>query len=506
MSTRASGVGVVLDFYFQEMLTPYRSRVGLRTFQSAVYLLYAVLLPFLLIVASVVFLILKPLVAQRPGAGPAVLVLYLTMNLYLVGSYLVREMFTERRYVVADAANASFYRAFDLRARDVFVIYSGLRTTAFYLAVLVVDAAFVAVFHAAVQVSGPGLLILLGLPLAGYAVTLAVSAAVAVGGAGSKAAGSPALVSCALALLALGYGSARFVVGPIVRDGLPGAFAHEQVALVVSALAVAVPVLAVSSLLALGWCVRRLARVSFPIRTVTTDSVRPRDSAGRLPPVLSKVRILHRELSRSKVYPLVRRNVFGLSSALLLCLGASASGAAVLPVEAFAERFRLTYHGVAFVSLIVLVALVLTVIGPATFAAQFRQEWENLLLSRRQIATSAAVCYVLPAALLGCGFSVLFALLAGVFSVGPVALAVSVAAAAMIAESTVAPREMADGSTAPGPAAALVVLVAAAPAFAAVSAASPLLDGLAVVYSLGLLAGGITCMIRRIQPPSRSAI
>ena len=38
-------------------------------------------------------------------------------NLYVMGSYLFREIFSERRFVVASSPNTTFYRAFDIPAR-----------------------------------------------------------------------------------------------------------------------------------------------------------------------------------------------------------------------------------------------------------------------------------------------------------------------------------------------------------------------------------------------------
>ncbi len=486
MKRQGPAFGVAVDFYFLEMLTRYRTKVDLRTFRSVVVILYAFLVLILAVLALGAGLVTRSALTQRPGIAPTVLAVFLVVNLYAIGACLLREVFAERRFVVANSPNAPFYRAFDIRAWHVLVVFSGLRTTAFYVALLVVDSVFAAVV-------GSGLPAMLGLPVAGYALTLAVSAAVAVNPAVSRTVGLPWLVSGALGFFAIGYTTARFIAGPIVEHGLVNAFTGDQMSALTSRVAVAAPIAGCGALVVLGLCLRRLARTSFPIRP-TGESL---EASRRGRPVM--LTVLHRELVRSKVYPLVRKNFLTLSAALLLCLGASAAGTGLLPVPGFAERFGRTAQGVAFVSFIVLVALVFTAVGPTTLAAQFRFGWENLLLSGPRIAFAAGAYYVLLPTLLAAGVSVLLLLVTGAFSVGPIALAVTVAAAAMIAETTVPPRENADGSSTQGTVTALIVLLLGVPTFAATSVSSVLFDCLAVAYSLCLFAGGVACMIRRIQ-------
>lgn len=487
------GFAVAVDFYFLELLSRYRTKVDVRTFRSVVIILYAFLALILAVLALGVGLVTRSALTERPGIAFTVLAAFLAVNLYAIGACVLREVFAERRFVVANSPNAPFYRAFDIRAWHVLVVFSGLRTTAFYVALLVVDSVFVAVAGSAVRGAGPGLPVMLALPVAGYALTLAVSAAVAVNPAVSRSAGLPWLVSGALGFFAIGYTTARFIAGPIVERGLVNAFTGDQVSTLTSRIAVVAPIAGCGALVVLGLCLRRLARTSFPIRPAGESLEAPR---RRRPTMLT---VLRRELVRSKVYPLVRKNFLTLSAALLLCLGASAAGTGVLPVAGFAERFGRTAQGVAFVSFIVLVALVFTAVGPTTLAAQFRFGWENLLLSGPRIALSAGAYYVLLPTLLAAGVSVLLLLVTGAFSVGPVALAISVAAAAMIAETTVPPRENADGSSTQGTVTALIVLLLGVPTFAATSVSSVLFDCLAVTYSLCLFAGGVACMIRRIQ-------
>jgi hypothetical protein len=500
MTKQGPGPGVVLDFYFLEMLTPYRTKMELRTFQSVIYVLYAFLVPIVAMVALGLSLVAKGFLTERPESAFAVVLLFVVGNLYVIGSYLFREIFSERRFVVASSPNTPFYRAFDIPARHVFAVYAGLRATAFYVILFVADAVFVVVATAAVPSAGPGVPVLLTLPVAGYLSTLAVAATVAASRVRSMSWKPPWLLAGVVTLVAVGYLTARFVAGPIAASGLAKAFAGQRVALLTSAVAVIAPAVACGALLLVGIAVRRLGRTSFLIHPAEASNQAPRR------PQIHKLQVLHRELVRSKVYPLVRRNVLVMSTVLLLCLGAAASGSGVLPLRSLPDRFGLTVEGFAFVSFIIMVGLVFTVVGPTTLAGQFRFEWENLLGSRRRIAVAAACYYALPALVTAAGLSVLLLLVTGAFSIGPVALAVAVAAAAMIAETTVAPREMADGSSTQATISALIVLLLGVPVIAALSASSAVLDGLSVVYSLGLLAGGIACMIRRIQRlPLRSA-
>jgi hypothetical protein len=508
MSKRESGVALVYDFYFQELLTPFRSRISLHAFQLVVCTLYALTLPVLLIFSLGLFVVVKPLVADQRGTASTLVVMFLAANLYIAGAYIAREIFSERRFTVANSPNASFYRALDIKARDVFVVYSGLRTAAFYLGLLVVDTAFVAMFHSSIDFPVTGMSVVLALPVASFALTLAVSAAVASRKAAPRPVKWSAFIPPAVAFFCIGFATARFIAEPILDSGWGTAFGQGQVRLLLGIVAAAAPLVAVISGLFLVVYLRRLTRNSFPIHPthVAVDGSTPA-RADRWGGAFAKLRILHREVARSKIYPLVRKNFLILATVLLVCLGVVASGASVLPLTGIASRVQTGFQGFTFVTFIVMVALLLTVVGPTTFAAQFRFEWENLMVSHWRIASSAAVYYLVPVVALAVGFSVLLALVVGALSIGPVALAVSVAAGAMIAESTITPKVMADGSSSQSAVAAFVVLLLAVPTFASVAVRSTTFDVLAVVYSLCLLGGAIVCMARRTRTmPLKSAM
>ena len=182
------------------------------------------------------------------------------------------------------------------------------------------------------------------------------------------------------------------------------------------------------------------------------------------------------------------------------------SGISGPPLGDFAGRARVALNSFAFVVDVVMVALVFKVVGPTTLAAQFRLEWENLLLSNWRITISAVAYYLFPVLLLSLGISALLALSVGVYSVGPLAVGVSVAAAAIIGESLVTPKKMVDGSSTHGTAIAFVIVLLAAPTLLAVSIDSAIFEGLRVGYSICLMGAAIVCMARRITTlPSTSA-
>lgn len=498
------GLREVLDFYFYEMFTPLRSKISLHAFELVLLGTYAFSLATVLAVSVLVCVLLRT-VWVGGYSGQALLLGFLAVNVYAAGGYLLKEVFSERRFVVSNSPNAAFYRALDVPARHVFVVCSGLRTTLFFAGLLLADAAFVLVLHGSVGVGAAVGALLLLLPVSLYAVTLATAGSMANRRTTSAGLARGAMVGGGALCLVAGYVTAR-ILAPLVRDGgaapLPGAGPGTLVGAVAAASVLA----AVAGTAVLVHQLRRLDRSSFPLDARTSAAAG--GTAGRarlLDRIAPLVAVLHREMSRSTVVPLVRRNFLTLGAVLLATIGASLSGVSGLPVERFADRVMISAHGLLFVVDVVMVALVFKVVGPTTLAPQFRFQWESLLSSEWTIALSAAAYYAAPVLLLGTGFSVLLALAVGAWSIGPPAVGVAVVAAAMIAESVMSPKRMADGTSAHGTGVAMVVVLLSVPAMLGVSSDSALSNGLRAAYSLCLLGGATVCVARRTRTSSSTS-
>lgn len=490
------------DFYCFEQLTALRLRFTLRQFQLVLAGGFLVGMVVLLSVSLVVLTLVRAVAGEREGAGYAVAALFCAGNVYAAAGYLFREAVSGRRFAVSNSPNVGFFRALDISARDVLFIYCGLRTTAYYSALLLVDVCFVALFRSTVGGSLAGVLAVLVVPLALYVVTMAVAAKAA----GRRSRPEPLKRGTLLLLgalcLGLGYGTARFLIGPIRESGFAGSFTQEQVSALLAATGLAAAVVGVVFGVRLVREVRRVVRDSFAIQEVRPlPAVRPLGRLGG-----DMVGILHREMVSSWAYPLVRKSFAVLAMMLLCCLGAIGSGAGVLPMTDLPGRLFTVLSAVLFTVFLGTTELILRLIGPTTFAAQFRYAWENHL-SQWRIAVSATLYYALPVVALAIGTIALVWMLTGSLSPDPLSIGVAVVAAALIAETvTVAPRNV-DGSTAANTVGGLVALVLGAPVLLVLTFDSAAGAALAAGYAVCLLGGAVTCLGRRVRTlPSTSAM
>ena len=500
----ASGLRAVFDFSYYEM-SAVRGRIPLRTFQAVLGGLQLLVLPVALVLSALVFSLGAALVGRRPDAGAALVVLFLAANLYVAGAYLLKEVFSERRFAVAGSPNAGLFRALDLQARDVFTVYCGLRAVLFHAVLLVVDAAFVVVLRDVLDVGRGSAGLLLLLPLALCVACLATSAVVANQHRTTRHTAPGALLGLATTCLLVGWGTARFVAAPLVEHGLTGHVGSGGAASLVRLVAggsVVVGLVAGGVLLVQ---LRRLRANSFLIRPSGPGSSGPPALLAWCVARLPGLAVLHRELTRSSVYPLVRKNFLVLGGALLICTGAAASGVPGPLAGAAAPYVPAFAGGSAFVVDLIMIGLVFKVVGPTTLAGQFRFQFEELGTSQWRVAATATAYYVLTLLSLAVLVSALLRVVVGVATLQPLALAVCVAAAATIGESLLAPTTKADGSSTQGTAVALVIVLLSAPAMIAVSTTSVPYDLVRVTYSICLLGGAIACLAHRITTlPSTS--
>ncbi|MEU6708131.1 hypothetical protein [Streptomyces wuyuanensis] len=444
--------------------------------------------------------------------APALISGFLLANLYAGGVYLLREAFSRRRHSVSGSPNQHLFRALDIRARDVFIVYCATRILHFHAALSAVDVAFLAVYRDSLASS-----LVLGLvciPLTLCALTLAVSARLATCAGSTTPASGPRAIA-ALGLTAFSTGTVTGILLEGTRTGNTlgadegwaetfgsGASVAGPLTLAVTAVCAALTALALVCLIRDYGCLDREAfaiRASGRTATVPAMVFRP----ARLP----LVSVVHRHFTAGRTYPIVKRTYAALLTVVLLLAGLRISGSGLLPVPAAAEQ-PLTRTAVAlgFVLLLGCAELVLATSGPTVLGPQFRFAWENLL-SHRQVAVSATLYYTAHAVLLAAGVATAAGLVIDTLLWQLPFLAIGVMSASLIAESlAAAPRQLVDGTSAPGIFVACVSIGLAVPALAGSVAHPPSLRLLAAIYSICLFGGAITCIGRRIRTlPLRSA-
>ncbi|GGV76731.1 hypothetical protein M3765_13160 [Streptomyces thermoviolaceus] len=496
--TSASGLRATADFLLYERLNALGWNVPLPVFRLLCLAGSAAMVPVLLTVALLGAHLLRR-TTELPGAVLAGG--FLVLNLYGGGVYLLREAFSRRRHTVSGSPNEGFYRALDIRARDVFLVYCAARILSFHSALLTVDAAFLFVFRDVL--AGSVTLGLICVPLALCAVTLAVSARLAVR-AGTAVTVGPG-VFAALGLVVFVTGLAAGMLPDAGASGVGVSCGTGVVGPLALAVTVACAGLTVAALRCFARDVRRLDRDAFAIRPSVRSAALPAMvfRPGRLP----LLAVLHRHFVSSRTAVMIKRTYAVLLMAVLLLAGVRVSGSEVLPLPGGAERpVTRTAVALGFVLLLGSVELVLATSGPTALGPQFRFAWENLL-SHRHIAVSAALYCNAHAVVLAAGVAAVAGLLNGTVPWHLPFLGLGVMSASLIAESLASvPKRLVDGTSAPGVFVACVSIGLALPALAGSTAHLLFLRLLAAFYSVCLFTGAITCIGRRIRTlPSRSA-
>lgn len=492
---RPAGLRNTFDFYCFEQLAAFRLPLSLRLFQLLLVMAGVVGGALLLSGSFVVAALVRALASEREGTAYALTALVCVATVYFGAGYVFREALSIRRFVVSNSPNVGFFRALDISARDVLFVYCGLRSTAYFSALFLVGVVFVVMFRSAAGLSPAGMASVLAPPPAMYLLTMMVAARAAGRRRRPEPIGWPALLLLGGVCVALGYATARFLVGPIHQVGLAGSVSQARMTTLVAVLGVVSAVVGGVSAVRLVHHVRRLGRDSFAIQQVRpARPARTRTGRGGL----SLPLVLHHELVSSWAYPLLRKSFATLLTALLFGLGVLLSGASVLPVADVPGRLFTIVSAVAFPVFLGLTELILRVVGPTTFAAQFRFAWENGL-SEWRIAVYAGLSYVVPVVVLAAGTSAGLWMLAGVLTTAPLSAAVTVVAAALVAESLVAPPRNVDGSAAANTVGGLLALILAVPVLVVLSFESVAGELLAAGYGLCLGGGAVACLARRTR-------
>ncbi|MGW8954721.1 hypothetical protein [Streptomyces sp. NPDC055709] len=506
--TSGSGLHNAVDFLLFERLNGLGWAMPLSVFRMLCATGGVLILPVLL-AAALFGARLMHRTTDLPG--PAMLTCFLLANLYAGGVYLLREAFSRRRHSVSGSPNELFFRALDMRARDVFIVYCATRIVRFHAALLSVDVAFLAVYRD--SLAGFLTVGLACVPLTLCALTLAVSARLARCAGSTTAAGPGTLTALGLVAFATGMATGSLLNG--TRTGGTASTDGGWAETVGSGASLAGPltlsvaaVCAVSTVVALVYFVRdyrRLDRDAFAIRPSGRTTTVP--AMAIWPAQLPLFPVVHRHFASSRTYPMVKRTYAALLTVVLLLAGVRSSGSGLLPLPGGAEQ-PLTRTAVAlgFVLLLGCAELVLATSGPIALGPQFRFAWENLL-SHRRVSVSATLYYTTHAVLLAVGVAAAASLVIGTVLWQLPFLGLGAMSASLIAESLASsPKRLVDGTSTPGVFVACVSIGLALPALAGIAAHPHSLRLLAAFYSVCLFGGAITCIGRRIRTlPLRSA-
>lgn len=510
MASRLRRLRLVADLYHFDQLVGLGWKWPLRLFTRMTLVVHLALVPIVLAVSLLLFRIVRQ---QLIGAGVspvAIVVVALAVCFYVAAGQICRELFSQRRFVVADSPNADFFRALDVPAVDVFVVYVAKGMLRSYALVMIADLAFLSTFQPILGRVPLAALTLLCLPIALCFGTLAIAARCA----RRRFDGSSGRIWTAVGLAILSflasYSVMRVVMVGRLADAIPTGLDGPAVSLVLALILSASVGGALGCAIALSRSLGILARQPFPIEGSPKMPAADRSFGSRVDRRAARIGaliwrqlpltvVLHRELAASRSSWLIRRTYLVSAAATSIVLGAVAAGPTdrLLPGQA-----HLVTKVIACLTFLVCSAttqLVFLNCGPTRLRGQLRFAWENNASMHRVIG-GIVLYYALPVFGLSAIFSLWSFALLGRLSMGLPLLGVGVMASALLAESlaTSGPRST-DGSGEPGLVVGLLTLVLSMPLLGAAALDWTWIIVLAGVYGLALLAGGVTCTESRIR-------
>lgn len=477
-------VRAALGFTVTARYTPFRRHLSRRAFGHLWWAAKGVL-P---LVGAMVGIVVGVVAGRLLQATPTDLGLALGMlalgNAMVTGAFLLSQLTGPARDEVARPSNVALFRAIDLPVRAAYVAQVVVPYGRFLSSLLVGNAIALAIALPALG-GGPGNTWVATLPVPGVLV-----AAAFVGRASTRPRrrGSAALAGPLLRLLGLvALGAilavtARGASRGSRRSDLSWLARHDALWWAASVVALGL------SIAWLTWVWRRLAGRGY----VDTPPDGSRARAGsRI--VSSAAGRAAREFWAHPTSRLILTGARVLAGVSALALGAASVGVRVS--DTWTDTFVLpASNGYAFVTFLVLVGLTFAVVGPTTTLPRLRWEWENSDRRAWTIAAHALTFHLLvvtpPALLVAAAQTAL----TGHLSLRPLAVGWGLVAAATIAETIVPARVRTDGTTAPGPLAAVAVLLLVSPTLIP----SRSLDLWQCAGALLLIGAAVTCLRHRI--------
>ncbi|CUR54885.1 conserved membrane hypothetical protein [metagenome] len=422
------------------------------------------------------------------GAGLFVAAL-VAVNAYGMALFALRQLTGTRARLIIHPPDEPMLRALDVPRSALFVATSVLPAVWVTLTLCAGTAAALLAFSAAPWPSWW----VLSVPITGALGVIAVSSRQVRRGSAARDGRRREVAIVVLALVAgivLALGTRFWALGDrvglnadwLVSPSLGGA--ATGVALLVSA--------ALSAVVMTG--LRRMAECGFEHATAGSARSRRDLSAGRSDTLAA----WHRQSRTFTSGPEAVVVASGLR--VLLAGGAFLAGAVAagvrLPETLLRHAVVPASSGVMFVSLLIVVGLLFSALGPTAMLPRLRFEWENSSAGALAVALRSMVYPVAALVVPAVVFATAQSLAAREVVVKALAVAVALVGAAVVAETVVPAREETDNTSTPGTISALVVLILTAPVMAAPSGVVWALVTLS--YSLALIGVGGACLARRI--------
>ncbi|MDM7854674.1 hypothetical protein [Cellulomonas alba] len=413
---------------------------------------------------------------------------------YLVGLGVCRETLTRRRDLVAHPAHVDVYRAVDLNAVTVFVLWVAWPIVRRWLVVLVVAVPFLQEFTPELRTEVDPPALLLGVLAAGACLEVAVAAVLATSARTSRTA--VVVVLLAVGAVALAGRRAAGVVDGTALATAPTASAATTSLVLRLATSVAV----VASLATVGHRLWVLALDGFPLRDEGAGPRRPRRRSGARRPETWSVAATASAMLAGRPGRVRTRIHVGLVLALVAALGLAPLVRRVPGLSLHTAAFSLT-----FVVSLALVEVVLSAAGPNALAGQRRMTWE-LGVPRWWLGASTVALVAVDVAAVGAGVALVAGLVAPPLDASPVLVSLGVAGALVLADVVVPPRRAPDGSVTPSVSGATLGVMLAVPVLGVLAAGPAAVRTAAAATVVAvLLGGGAACATRAVTTMSHSA-
>lgn len=413
---------------------------------------------------------------------------------YLTGLGVCRETLTRRRDLVAHPAHVDVYRAVDLGAVTVFLLWVAWPIVRRWLVVLAVAAPFVQEFTPELRAEVDPPVLLLGLVVAGACLEVAVAAALATTARASRT----TVVVTVLAVGVVAVAGRR--VAQVIDGTALSAAATASAGATALTLRLVTSAVVVASLAALGHRLWTLTLDGFRVRGDASHPTRSPLLRGRRRPETWVVAATTAAMLAGRPGRVRARIHVGLVLALVAALGLAPLTRRVPGLSLHTAAFSVT-----FVVSLALVEVVLSGAGPNALAGQRRTTWE-LGVPRWWLGSSAVALVAVDVALVGAGVALVTGLVSPPLDASPVLVSLGVAGALVLADVVVPPRRAPDGSVTPSVAGATLGVVLAVPVLAAlaVGPASVRTTAAATVAAV-LLGGGAACATHAVTTMSHSA-
>lgn len=449
------------EFRIVQTITSLRLGLSVRGYRLAVRLMMAVGGSLALVFLGLVLVTTRAVLTDT-GELSAFAVLAAVTVLAVCAAYAYEEMTGTRRFAVCHSPSAALFRALDIPVLHVLVVFRLRAITYFYLGVTVLAGmlGWTVLSPLGARVAP----VILVVPVAWWLTTVGLATHFAsrplVGRRRMLVVVGPA----ALVGLVAGYLGTRALVQPLVEDGFATAFDPYDVTRVLIAVAIASGTAAIAGIILGLRAFVVLRRCPF----APVHEPRAERAASGTGLRWGLYGVLYREWSRTWAFRLALRAFAVAAAVVAACSAALVAGASFLPLDVRslgpwsidADSLHVTLSFATTGLALGIVSLAQSKVGPTVYARQLRLLWE-LGASRWWITACVLALFLLPAMAIGIGGTAVSAALLGRTDLLPIAGAVGVACASLIADYVSNPPLNTDGTVVEDDALSTLLLIVA---------------------------------------------